>query len=248
MYRWPVLVVPALYIVDDATLDLLRRYAEAGGHLVLTPRTGYADEEAVARHTVMPGVLRPAAGVRYQEFTNVLTPVALTQRDMNGPALHGKATAWADGLIAEGATVLAGYDHPHLGQFAAVTTHEYGDGRVTYVGTVPDRELSYSLADWIAGVSLPSDAWREDRPASVTCTSATTADGAVLRFVHNWAWGPVGYRLPGDVHDLFTGEPLAAGTALELGPWDVRLLIERDGAPAVPAPAPALSPSPRRTP
>jgi beta-galactosidase len=145
-------------------------------------------------------------------------------------------------LVAEDATVLAGYDHPHLGQFAAVTTHEYGNGRVTYVGTVPDRELSHSLADWIAAISVPSDAWREDRPPSVTCTSATTADGAVLRFVHNWAWNPVGYRLPGDVRDLFTGEALAAGTALELGPWDVRLLIERDGDPTSP------SLSPRRTP
>jgi beta-galactosidase len=242
--RWPVLVVPALYVADDATLDLLRRYAEAGGHLVLTPRTGYADEEAVVRHTVMPGVLCPAVGARYQEFTNVVTPVTVTQGDgtSNSPALHGQATAWADGLIAEDATVLAGYDHPHLGQFAAVTTHEYGNGRVTYVGTVPDRELSHSLADWIAATSVPSDAWREDRPPSVTCTSATTADGAVLRFVHNWAWNPVGYRLPGDVRDLFTGEALAAGTALELGPWDVRLLIERDGDPTSP------SLSPRRTP
>ena len=46
------------------TLELLRDYAEAGGHLVLTPRTGYADEEAVVRHEVMPGVLREAAGVQ----------------------------------------------------------------------------------------------------------------------------------------------------------------------------------------
>ncbi|MGW0947791.1 beta-galactosidase [Streptomyces sp. NPDC002623] len=250
--RWPVLVVPALYIADDATLDLLRRYAEAGGHLVLTPRTGYADEEAVARHTVMPGVLRPAAGAYYQEFTNVLTPVTITQGD--GTALRGQATAWADGLIADGATVLAGYDHPHLGQFAAVTTHEHGGGRVTYVGTVPDRELSRSLAEWVAAVSLASDAWREDRSASVTCTSAATADGAVLRFVHNWAWEPVDYRLPGDVRDLFTGADLAAGSALTLGPWDVRILVER-AADAPVAPVSPIDPtdpidstSSRRTP
>lgn len=195
----------------------------------------------------MPGVLRPAAGAHYQEFTNVLTPVTITQGDgpSNGPALHGQATAWADGLIPdgpEGATVLAGYEHPHLAQFAAVTTHEYGGGRVTYVGTVPDRELARSLADWVAAVSLPSDAWREDRPASVTCTSATTADGAVLRFVHNWGWAPVDHRLPGDVRDLFTGAPLAAGSVLALGPWDVRVLIERTGD------APTDPTSPRRTP
>ena len=38
---------------------------------MLTPRTGYADEEAVARHEVMPGVLREAAGASYLHFTNL---------------------------------------------------------------------------------------------------------------------------------------------------------------------------------
>ena len=256
--RWPVLVVPALYVADDGTLDLLRRYAGAGGHLVLTPRTGYADEEAVARHTVMPGVLRPAAGAYYQEFTNMTAPVAVTPAPQD-PPLRGSATAWADGLIPEGATVLAGYEHPHLGEFAAVTTHAYGGGRVTYVGTVPDRALAHSLAEWVAARSLPSDAWRENRPASVTCTSAVAADGTVLRFVHNWGWDPVGLPLPCDVHDLFTGAPLTAGNALGLGPWDVRVLVEHTGEQPVdqrpadepPAPAGPASTHPassRRTP
>ncbi|XUL93676.1 Beta-galactosidase C-terminal domain [Streptomyces galilaeus] len=113
---------------------------------------------------------------------------------------------------------------------------------MTYVGTVPDRELSHSLADWIAATSLPPDAWRAARPASVTCTSATTADGATLRFVHNWAWEPADCHLPAGVRDLLTGEPLAAGTALALGPWDVRVLIESAGE------TPTNHTSPRRTP
>jgi beta-galactosidase len=41
---------PGLYLADDTTLDWLAAYAHAGGHLVLGPRTGYADHEARARH------------------------------------------------------------------------------------------------------------------------------------------------------------------------------------------------------
>jgi hypothetical protein len=33
-----------------------------------------------------------------------------------------RATAWADGLQLEGASALAGYDHPHFGRFPAATT------------------------------------------------------------------------------------------------------------------------------
>ena len=51
----PVLVVPGLYVAEDATLDWLKAYAHAGGHLVLGPRTGYGDDEARARADVQPG-------------------------------------------------------------------------------------------------------------------------------------------------------------------------------------------------
>ena len=36
---------PALYTAGDDDLDLLAAYAERGGHLVLGPRSGYADHE-----------------------------------------------------------------------------------------------------------------------------------------------------------------------------------------------------------
>jgi len=224
--RWPVLVVPGLYIADDALLGRLGDYAEAGGHLVLTPRTGYADEEAVVRHQVMPGVLRAAAGVHYLEFTNLPTEVPVTAGGDHG--LRGAATAWADGLIPEGATVLAEYRHPHLTQFAAVTTHRHGSGRVTTVGTLPDRTLSRELADWLALTSLTGDPWREARTPTVTCTSALAGD-RTLRFLHNWSWEPAEYRLPAPAADLLSGEKLATGASLRLGAWDVRILVE-DGS------------------
>ena len=68
---YPVLVAPGLYIAGDETLDWLRDYAEAGGHLVLGPRTGYADNEARARQDRMPARLSDAAGVWYDEFSNL---------------------------------------------------------------------------------------------------------------------------------------------------------------------------------
>ena len=77
--RWPVLVVPALYIADDMLLDLLDAYARAGGHLVLGFRSGYADDEARPRAEVMPGRLREAVGASYGEYTNLAVPVPLRQ-------------------------------------------------------------------------------------------------------------------------------------------------------------------------
>ncbi len=225
--RWPVLLVPGLYIATDATLEFLRDYSSAGGHLILTPRTGYADEEAVVRHQVMPGVLRDAAGLRYDEFTNLIHDVPVTARIDDGPA--GRATGWADGIVAESAQTLAGYDHPNLSRFAAVTTHANGAGRVTYVGTVPDRDLARSLARWVADLSLPADPWRSAAPATVTVTRAHIPDGRTVRFVHNWSWQPTEMTVPGAVTESLTGRRIESGDALQLAAWDVQILVDSTG-------------------
>jgi beta-galactosidase len=75
-----VLVVPALYIADDALLERLVTHARAGTHVVLTFRTGYADEFARVRWRRQPGPLREAVGAWYQEYTTVPGTVPLTPK------------------------------------------------------------------------------------------------------------------------------------------------------------------------
>jgi beta-galactosidase len=218
-----VLVAPALYVADDALLGALDEYARAGGHLVLSFRSGYADEEARPRAEVMPGPLRDAVGASYAEYTNLTSAVPLKAEADAGFELPeaATATAWADALVPEGADTLVRYDHPHLGRWAAVTSHSHGRGRVTYVGTLPDRPLAVALARWLR----PSaDAW-EHRPETVTVTSARNPRGGRVWFVSNWSWEPTSLALPVAARDLLSRADLAAGDDLELGPWDVRVLL-----------------------
>ena len=221
----PILVVPGLYLVDDATLDWLLAYAAAGGHLVLGPRTAYADEEGRARTDVMPARIAEAAGVRYDEFSNLtgeLGVVAAAGSPLSLPA-GSAATRWVDGLEADGAEVLASYEHPHFGRWPAITSRAHGAGRITYVGTEPNPELARALFDWLAGDRAGD--WR-DVPASVTTTGATAPDGRRVRFVHNWSWDDAVVSVPVRARDALTGGTIAAGDELRLGPWDVRVLEE----------------------
>jgi len=225
--RWPVLVVPALYVADDALLDLLDAYARAGGHLVVGFRTAYADPEARPRPEVMPGRLREAVGATYGEYTNLAAPVAVRADGEGRLALPAgaAATAWADGLVPEGADVLVGYDHPHLGRWAAVTTHAHGRGRATYVGTLPDPALAVALADWLRPAPDP---WAQ-RPAGVTVTTARNRSGERVVFVSNWGWDTLTLTLPVEVRDLLGAEVHCHGDELVLGAWDVRVLVESLG-------------------
>lgn len=67
--------------------------------------------------------------------------------------------------------------------------------------------------------------WRPQAP-SQTVTGARNPAGDRVRFVHSWSWDPSTFVLPGAVRDLLSGEELAAGAELVLGPWDVRVLLE----------------------
>ena len=211
--RFPVLVVPALYTATDEDLDRLTAYAWAGGHLVLGPRTGYGDSEGRARSERAPARLGLAAGTWYEETSSLAEPVPVEG------TLAGSATTLAEGLVLDGAEALATYAHPHLGRWAAVTTRPVGAGRITVVGTVPDQELAAAIARWL--VPTPVGGWTTD--ASVTVASSGTTTGR-LHVVHNWGWAPAAATPATAVTDLLSGERLAAGQGIPLGPWDVRVV------------------------
>ncbi|MHC5257669.1 beta-galactosidase [Streptomyces sp. UC4497] len=219
----PLLVAPAFYAADDATLDRLLTYAESGGHLVIGPRTGYADHEARARTDIQPARLSGPAGVSYDEFTNLDTPVSVQGNSELPLSTGAMAQYWADALVPAGADVLATYDDPHLGRWPAVTTRAYGVGRITCVGTVPDPAFGQALFNWAA----PAGAWGRLHP-SVTATSATARDGRRVRFLHNWSWNPVSVQLPTATEDVLASLTYEADESVELGPWDVKVLTERN--------------------
>ncbi|MGZ0152282.1 beta-galactosidase [Kribbella sp. WER1] len=169
----PVVVAAGLYIASDAVLERLVSYAHDGGHLIVGPRTGYADELARPRAEVAPGPLRKAAGLSYQEFENLEVACAVE-------GLAGHATRWAETLHVDDADVLATYRHPSGERRPIVTTKRCGSGRITYVGTVPDADLA-------AGLFGESRLWAP----SVTAMSAVNAAGERIWFVHNWSGTPV---------------------------------------------------------
>lgn len=237
----PVLIAPALYAAPDRMLRWLEQYAAEGGHLVLGIRTGYADGLARARQDDKPGLLSAAAGVSYQESSNLDAPVPLLAsepRSVGSLALPAQSSArnWVDFLIptATDTEVLATYAHPQFGKYAAVTTRRCGSGRITVVGTEPDPRTAADLVHWALGASHASTpkakASIEERlwsgGASVRVSSSTNRSGDRLHVVHNWSWTSVSVRPPSAVSDVLSAATFHAGDRIELAPWDVRVLRE----------------------
>ena len=102
---YDVLLVPPLYVASDALLEKIAAFAKAGGHVLLTLKSGFTNEWDTVRWTRAPGPLREAAGVSYQEFSSLKAPLALkgdpfgVGPDKQGLDVGGHAAA-GDGEVA----------------------------------------------------------------------------------------------------------------------------------------------------
>lgn len=219
--RYPVLVAASQFVASGHDLARMARYAENGGTLVIGPRTGYGDLEARARYAVAPYRLHDAAGLTYEEFSNLDAPLALIGEGME-LSEGARATMWLDGYRPTDAEVLVRYDHRRFGDFAAVTRRRHGDGRVVSVGTVPNPALAEDLFRML--VPTPTaGVWVRDEPVTVM---SGEADGRRIWFLHNWSEDPAAATVPHAVVDLVSGEEHPAGAALELEPWSCLVLAD----------------------
>lgn len=235
--QYPVLIAAGLYAADDALLDWLSAYALAGGHLIVGPRTAYADELGRARGEVKPARLSELAQVSYQEFSNITQDIpALNGADGVGSAgsamalrPRSAATQWVDCLRvdpdARQVRVLAYSDDRFFRQFPLATSTAVGDGQgaVTIVGTVPNRQLAASVIDY--ATSGRRDPWAALAVGtSLSHSSAVNASGERLHFLFNWGWDPVELDLPACCARVDT--PAAHLRSVRLDAWDTAVVVE----------------------
>ena len=75
----------------------------------------------------------------------------------------------------------------------------------------------------VVGDTAPVDL--EHRPTTQRAFTAPTL-GERVHVVHNWGWEPVTVTLPTPMVDLLVEDSTERLDALQLGPWDVRVLVE----------------------
>jgi beta-galactosidase len=223
--QYKVVVVPPLYIASDALLTRLADYARAGGHLVLTLKSGFCDEYSTVRPSMAPGPLREAAGFHYQEFSNLAKPLSLKDDPFQTGA-ENTVTDWAEMLLLDTAKPLAYYDHPFFGKYPAITENRFGKGMVTYEGTVLSDGLQQKLLERVLEQAqlLGPD---QKLPAGVRVKHGTARGGKALHYYFNFSSTPqrAVYAYAGGT-ELLSNRPAAKGAALALDPWGVAIVEE----------------------
>ena len=224
--RYKLLVVPPLYIADDALLQKISAYVKGGGHVLMCFKSGFANENSAVRWVRAPGPLRQAAGFTYQEFSNLEKPLAL--KDDPFHAGTGNQTMyWAEFLQLEHAKPLAFYDHAFFGQWPAITRNQFGQGSLTYEGTFLSNELQQRVVlDALQDAGLSTTA--SQLPPTVREKSGINGLGKTLHYLLNYSSTPQSFSYTGHSGtDLLTGHTIATSQTVQLAPWDLVIVEEQ---------------------
>ncbi|MGB8475776.1 MAG: beta-galactosidase [Candidatus Acidiferrum sp.] len=224
--KYKLLIVPCLYISDDALLNRISEYVRNGGHVLMTFKSGFANENSAVRWELAPGPLRKAAGFTYQEFSNLEHPLALKGDPFHVGEENNKVKTWAEFLQLTTAKPLAYYDHPFFGRWPAITLNHYGSGTLLYEGTaVSDKLQDAIVLDALKEAALTSS--DQQLPPTVRVKHGVGQDGHKLHYYLNYSSSPatITYSYAAGT-DLLTGESIAPGGQRTLGPWDLIIVKE----------------------
>jgi len=222
---YKLIVVPALYAASDAEIARLNAFAKAGGHLLYTFKSGFADENVRVRSVSQPGLIAEAAGVHYNQFTLPETVSLENDPYHVGPA-DNTVRWWMELLTPTTATVLARYHHPVWGKYAAITRNACGKGEVTYVGFMPSDALAEKILE---DAVKRADLWgpQQTYHFPIIVRSGLLSNGHAVHYFLNYSAvpAPVTYRFA-DGHDLLTGTHVAKDGLMSLPQWGVAVVEE----------------------
>ena len=223
---YKVLIIPALYISDDALLRRISDFVKNGGHVVMTFKSGFANENSAVRWVRAPGPLRAAAGFSYQEFSNLDHPLALKGDPFHVGEANNKVSYWSEFLMPEHAKTIAYYDHPFFGKWPAITENQFGSGTLLYEGTyLSDALQTAVLRSELQKAGLAGS--DQSLPAPIHVQHGMNKLGKRIHYYFNYssAEQKATYSY-GIGANLLDGKTVAKDSILTLAPWDLAIVEE----------------------
>ncbi len=223
--NYKVIVVPALYAAPAALLEKLNAFVKNGGHVVYTFKSAFSDENVKVRTQVQPALVSEACGVQYSQFTLPervsLSSEVLTLNEEDKPI-----KTWMELLTPTTAKVLASYQHPVWGKYAAITQNQFGQGLATYIGCWTSPSMtSKILADVVQKAGVGRDAQALKFPLIVR--SGQNTEGKQLHYIFNYSAKEQSLPFPyKQGKDLLTGKTFTQNMSVAIAPWDLLIVEE----------------------
>ena len=223
--NYTMLIVPPLYAASDELLERLNRFVENGGHIVYALRSGFSDENVKVRSSHQPGIIGEACGVYYSQFVSA---AKVTLKDIPDSIDVDKTylTTWIELLIPGTAEVLARYDHPYWGKYAAITQNKYGKGTATYIGCLPSDQVIEMV---IKNVVVKAGLYGIDQEISfpLITKSGINQNGKVVHYYFNYSMNPNSFQYPYKQGvELLAERTVETQELVNMEPWGINIIEE----------------------
>ena len=137
--RYKLVVVPGMYLLDEASTENLRRFVAGGGTVVMTAQSAKVDDHDQWHDTPLPGGLADVFGLR----TNAFYDAGALRTTLGGEDVQLKE-GFYEVLEPSTAEVLARFSNVE-GQAPAITVNRFGKGRAIYVAATAQSPLMRAL-------------------------------------------------------------------------------------------------------
>ena len=222
--QYDLIVVPALYTVEDAYLESLNDYVKEGGNIIYTFKSGFADERVKVRTTTQPGMIHEACGISYQLFVQPEN-VNLQSEVLNFEGKDAKVYEWMELIEPTTAKVLAKYQHPYWGKYAAITKNTYGKGTAVYVGCFVSSDVIRELFEKeLASLGI-NDSRQEGRFPIIIKRGINENNQDIymyLNYSDKVAWLKHIYK---GGTSLLNNKKISTGDVIKIEPWDLDILM-----------------------
>lgn len=223
--KYKVIVVPALYAASDELMKQLNQFVKDGGHVVYTFKSGFSDENVKVRTSVQPGLANEVCGISYSQFT-IPNDVSLKNDPYKVGTASNKVHTWMELITPTTAEVLAYYEHPQWGKYAAITQNHFGKGLATYIGCM----TSPSLTEQILKQALTkSNLWGKEQELAFPLITkfGVNKQGKTIRYFFNYSDSPKAIKyLYKSGTELLSNQAIVENNAMTLDAWGVKIVEE----------------------
>lgn len=215
---YDLVIAPALYLADDATIDRLEAFVKNGGTLVSTYLTGWVDENDLCRLGGFPGgKLAEVFGVWSEEldclYDGEKNSVRLTAK-LDGMKDSYDVVEYCDLIHAKGAKVLAEFNDDFFAGMPAFTVNEYGKGRAYYIAFRNDGEFMTDLINRLTKELSIKGAIDTKLPENVTATMRTDGENDFV-FIQNYGDTCAEVALDTEYYDMQNDQNVSGNISLD---------------------------------
>ncbi len=213
---YKVVMVPDLYLINDAIVSNLRNYVRQGGWLLVGPKAGLKNWQNVFLTDVPPGGgLAEVFGATVKRAPHrmgfgVLPDMTVHMQKSAPFAAHTRFSneGLFDVLEPAGATSIACFANGET----AITLNHYGDGLAVYLGCEPEEAFYRQLGRWLVSEGRVTPPLATDADVEVTLRSGGGYD---LIFVLNHNQHPEDVTLVGAYRDLISDQTYSGVMVIE---------------------------------